>query len=58
MTGLDVTPAQLSALFAVDPAAWLAELAAIEEHYSKFGSKLPAPLADHLEHVKKAISAA
>ena len=57
-TGLDVTPAQLSALFAVDPVAWVQEVAAIEEHYSKFGSKLPAPLADHLEHVKKAISAA
>jgi phosphoenolpyruvate carboxykinase (GTP) len=57
-TGLDVTPAQMSALFAVDPAAWVQEVAAIEEHYSKFGSKLPAPLADHLEHVKKAISAA
>jgi hypothetical protein len=34
------------------------ELAAIEGHYSKFGSKLPAPLLAHLEHVKKAISAA
>jgi len=42
----------------VDPAAWVAELAAIDEHYAKFGSKLPAPLAAHLEHVKKAISAA
>jgi GTP-dependent phosphoenolpyruvate carboxykinase len=48
----------MTALFAIDPAAWVAELAAIEEHYSKFGSKLPAPLADRLEHVKKAIAAA
>jgi phosphoenolpyruvate carboxykinase (GTP) len=57
-TGLDVTPEGLAALLAVDPAAWVAELAAIEEHYAKFGSKLPAPLAAHLEHVKTAISAA
>jgi phosphoenolpyruvate carboxykinase (GTP) len=57
-TGLDITADDLAALLAVDPAAWVAELAAIDEHFAKFGSKLPAPLAAHLEHVKKAISAA
>jgi phosphoenolpyruvate carboxykinase (GTP) len=57
-TGMDVTPEGLAALLAVDPAAWVLELAAIEEYYAKFGSKLPAPLAAHLEHVKTAISAA
>jgi phosphoenolpyruvate carboxykinase (GTP) len=56
--GLDITAEGLVALLAVDPAAWVAELAAIEEHYARFGSKLPAPLAAHLEDVKKAISAA
>jgi phosphoenolpyruvate carboxykinase (GTP) len=57
-TGLDITAEGLASLLAVDPAAWVAELAAIEEHYARFGSKLPAPLAAHLEDVKKAISAA
>ena len=57
-TGLEITAEDLAALLTVDPAAWVAELAAIDEHYAKFGSKLPAPLAAHLEHVKKAISAA
>jgi phosphoenolpyruvate carboxykinase (GTP) len=56
--GVDITAEDLAALLAVDPAAWVAELAAIDEHYAKFGSKLPAALAAHLEHVKKAISAA
>jgi len=58
LSGLDLPTEDLAALLAVDPAAWVQELAAIEEHYSQFGSKLPAPLAAHLEHVKKAISAA
>jgi phosphoenolpyruvate carboxykinase (GTP) len=57
-TGLDITAEGLASLLAVDPAAWVAELAAIEEHYARFGSKLPAPLSAHLEDVKKAISAA
>jgi phosphoenolpyruvate carboxykinase (GTP) len=56
--GLNVTPAQMSALFAVDPATWVQEADAIEEHYAKFGSRLPAPLAARLAQMKKAISAA
>jgi phosphoenolpyruvate carboxykinase (GTP) len=56
--GLDVTAEGLAALLAVDPAAWVGELAAIEEHYARFGSKLPAPLVAHLEHVKRAIASA
>jgi phosphoenolpyruvate carboxykinase (GTP) len=56
--GLNVTPETMSALFAIDPAAWGAELAAIEEHFAKFGSKLPAALAERLEQSKKAVSAA
>ena len=56
--GLDITADVLAALLAVDPAAWTAELDAIEEHYAKFGSKLPAPLAVHLDHAKQAIASA
>jgi phosphoenolpyruvate carboxykinase (GTP) len=57
-TGLDVTSADLAALFEVDPAAWLAEADAISEHYARFGSKLPAALAARLEQMKTAIAAA
>ena len=44
--------------FQVDPAAWVAEAAAIEEHYARFGSKLPAALAARLDQMKTAIAAA
>ena len=57
-SGLDITADALAALLAVDPAAWTAELDAIDEHYARFGSKLPAPLAAHLDHVKRAIASA
>jgi phosphoenolpyruvate carboxykinase (GTP) len=57
-TGLDVTSADLAALFEVDPAAWVAEAEAISEHYARFGSKLPAALAARLEQMKTAIAAA
>ena len=56
-TGLDISAADLAALFAVDPAAWVAEAAAIEEHYARFGTRLPAALAARLEQMKAAIAA-
>ncbi len=56
--GLKIAAADLEALLSVDPAAWRQETAAIEEHYAKFGSKLPAGLAARLEQMKKAIAAA
>jgi len=37
---------------------WTQEAAAIEEHYARFGSRLPAELAARLEQMKKAIAAA
>jgi phosphoenolpyruvate carboxykinase (GTP) len=55
--GLKITTADLDALLAVDPAAWIQEAAAIEEHYAKFGSRLPAGLASRLDQMKKAIAA-
>jgi phosphoenolpyruvate carboxykinase (GTP) len=55
--GLDVGPAELAELFAVDPAAWLGEAAAIEEHYARFGSKLPSELAAQLVKLRKAFAA-
>jgi phosphoenolpyruvate carboxykinase (GTP) len=56
--GLDITADALASLLTVEPSAWTAELDAIDEYYSRFGSKLPAPLAAHLDHVKRAIASA
>jgi phosphoenolpyruvate carboxykinase (GTP) len=55
-SGLKIGPADLDALLAVDRADWVQEAAAIEEHYAKFGSKLPAELAAQLETMKKAVA--
>jgi phosphoenolpyruvate carboxykinase (GTP) len=57
-SGLDVSEADLSALLSVAPAAWVQEAAAIEEHYARFGSKLPGALADRLAQMKSAIASA
>jgi phosphoenolpyruvate carboxykinase (GTP) len=56
--GLDVDPADLAALLAVDPAAWVQETASIEEHYARFGSKLPAQLAARLAELKRQVATA
>jgi phosphoenolpyruvate carboxykinase (GTP) len=57
VSGLDVAEADLAALLSVDPATWVQEVAAIEEHYSRFGSKLPPALADRLAQLKAAVTA-
>jgi phosphoenolpyruvate carboxykinase (GTP) len=56
--GLDIDAADLAALLAVDPAAWLQETAAIEQHYARFGARLPAPLAARLVELKRRVATA
>ncbi len=56
--GLDVSAADLAALLAVDAAAWVQEVDAIEGHYARFGAKLPPQLAARLARLKRAVSAA
>jgi phosphoenolpyruvate carboxykinase (GTP) len=56
--GLDVDAADLAALLAVDPAAWAQEAAAIEEHYARFGARLPAPLAARLAELQRGVATA
>jgi phosphoenolpyruvate carboxykinase (GTP) len=51
LTGLDITDDQLTRLLAVDPTEWAAELAAIEQHFSTFGHRLPARLAELRERL-------
>jgi phosphoenolpyruvate carboxykinase (GTP) len=46
--GLDVSPAAMKELLAVDVKGWLNEIPGIKEHYAKFGAKLPAGLKKEL----------
>jgi phosphoenolpyruvate carboxykinase (GTP) len=55
--GLDLSDATMSALLAVDPAAWDLEAEAIEAHYARFDSKLPQALAKQLDAMKRRLTA-
>jgi phosphoenolpyruvate carboxykinase (GTP) len=44
LTGLDLGDEQLSVLLDVDAHAWLEEARGIEDHYARFGDRLPATL--------------
>ena len=57
-SGLALDDTALAALLAIDPAAWVQEAAAIEEHYERFGSKLPPQLAARLEDLKRGVASA
>jgi phosphoenolpyruvate carboxykinase (GTP) len=56
VSGLGLTAETLADLFAVDPSAWRVEAAAIEEHYARFGDRLPAELAARLRQLETAIA--
>ena len=47
--GLNITPAAVEQLLAVERADWLAELPALREHFETFGDKLPAELSAQLD---------
>jgi phosphoenolpyruvate carboxykinase (GTP) len=47
--GLDVSPADLAELFAIDSAAWLAEVDLLERWFARFGHRFPAELQGHLD---------
>jgi phosphoenolpyruvate carboxykinase (GTP) len=51
--GLEVPPSDMAELLRVDPVEWKAELPLIEEHFAKFGDRLPQPLRDELEALRK-----
>ena len=54
ITGIEdeVSAADLAELLKVDTEGWKEELAMIEEHYAKFGDKLPQELKDQLAALK------
>jgi phosphoenolpyruvate carboxykinase (GTP) len=51
--GLDVPASDMAELLKVDRDEWKAELPLIEEHFAKFGDRLPQPLRDELEALRK-----
>ena len=52
LTDLDMDMDTLKSILAVDKDVWKKEAAEIEEHYKKFGDKLPAELRNQLEALK------
>ncbi len=57
-TGLNIAEADLAALLTFDAAAWVEEAAAIEDHYARFGSKLPPRLASLLSELQRRVAEA
>lgn len=55
ITGLDMDLDTLKEILTVDKDVWTKEAAEIEEHYKKFGDKLPAELREQLENLKAAL---
>ncbi len=50
--GIEEVGATLGALLSVDKSQWLGECELIEEHFAKFGDKLPKELADEFNDLK------
>ncbi len=56
LSGLDVADADWAELMKVDKGEWLEVTKAIEEHFAKFGDKLPAELSAQLDALKGRLS--
>jgi phosphoenolpyruvate carboxykinase (GTP) len=58
LTGLDISQADMDHLLEVDVDGWLAEIPLVQEHFAKFGDRLPQGMKDELakleERLKKA----
>ncbi|MCR4573955.1 MAG: phosphoenolpyruvate carboxykinase (GTP) [Lentisphaeria bacterium] len=52
LSGLDIPAEDQKALFGVDKDGWKAVIPQIEEHFKKFGAKLPAELTKQLDELK------
>jgi phosphoenolpyruvate carboxykinase (GTP) len=56
--GLDLSPAALDQLFAINPDAWLAECDLTEEYFAQFGERLPEQLTQQLVALRARLEAA
>ena len=52
LSGLDIPVEDQKALFGVDKEGWKAVIPQIEQHFAKFGAKLPAELSKQLDELK------
>jgi phosphoenolpyruvate carboxykinase (GTP) len=52
VSGLDLDPAEVAAVTAVDPAEWRAELPGIEEWFATIGERLPTGMRDELDALR------
>jgi len=52
----DITDADMDELLFVDKEGWIKEIESIDEHYAKFGSKLPKELTEQLDALKKRLN--
>ena len=57
LEGLEIDPADVAELLAIDPQAWRAELASIAEHLDQFGDRLPQALRDELAALSRRLGA-
>jgi phosphoenolpyruvate carboxykinase (GTP) len=55
--GLDITDEQMHELLSVDSAEWREQLEGIEEHFAKFGDRLPQALRDQLAELEQRLKA-
>ena len=51
--GLDISEAELAELLKVDAEEWKPELPAIQEHFARFGDRVPEPLRDELSRLEQ-----
>jgi phosphoenolpyruvate carboxykinase (GTP) len=51
--GLDVTEEDMAELLRVDPGEWKAQLPQVQEHFSRFGDRLPRELRAQLEALEE-----
>jgi phosphoenolpyruvate carboxykinase (GTP) len=58
VSGLDLAESDLAELFAVDPAAWLAEAALTEEFFAGFGERVPSELHAELAELRARLTRA
>jgi phosphoenolpyruvate carboxykinase (GTP) len=58
LTGLDIAPAAVEELLAVNPQLWREEFAGIEKYVSKFGSRVPEALQAELKSAMQRVAQA
>lgn len=56
ISGLDLSDETMAKLFAVDHSSWNDEVSLIDEHFAKFGDRLPDVLSAQLSELQSALS--